>query len=72
MNRHRPRNKRAPWPDTPMAHAFLIALAKWVLTHRDDVDAKVTLPVGVAGAEEVLNVLHALETARLANEGAQP
>jgi hypothetical protein len=25
------------------------------------VDAKVTLPVGVAGAEEVLNVLHALE-----------
>ena len=36
------------------------------------VDAKVTLPVGVAGAEEVLNVLHALEKARLANEGMQP
>ena len=64
MNRHRRHGKRAPWPDTPMAHAFLIALAKWVLTHHADTEAQVTLPIGVVGTEEVLKVLHALEKAR--------
>jgi hypothetical protein len=54
----------ASWPDTSMARAYLIGLTKWALTHHDDIDAKVTLPVGVGGAEELLNVLRALEKAR--------
>jgi hypothetical protein len=56
--------ERALWPDTSMARAYLIALLKWAATNHEDVDARVVLPVGVVGADELLNVLHALEKAR--------
>jgi hypothetical protein len=62
--RHRRRGERAVWPDTTLARAYLIALLKWAGTHHEDVDAKVTLPVGAVGVEELLNVLRALERAR--------
>ena len=61
----RRRGERAHWPDTTMARAFLIALTKWSLTHHDDDDAQVTLPIGVVGAGELRNVLRALEKARI-------
>ena len=70
MNRHRRHGKRAPWPDTTMARAFLIALTKWATAHHADTNAQVTLPVGVVGAVEAMKVLHALEKARA--EGAHP
>lgn len=70
MSAHRQhrRRERALWPDTMMARAYLIALTKWALTHHENIDARVTLPVGVVGAEELLNVLRALEKARLTTE----
>jgi hypothetical protein len=58
------RSEHALWPDTTMAGACLIALTKWAIAHPNDADAKITLPVGVVGAEELMNVLHALEKAR--------
>jgi NUMOD4 motif-containing protein len=58
----------ALWPDTTMARAYLIALTKWALTHHENLKARVTLPIGVVGAEELLNVLRALEKARPATE----
>ena len=58
---------RALWPDTTMAHAFLISLTRWALTHHDDFDAKVVLPIGVVSAEELINVLRALERSRQQN-----
>lgn len=72
---HRRPSKRALWPDTMMARAFLIALTKWAITHHDNIDAKITLPVGIVGAGEVLKVLRALEKARISPsraEGAHP
>jgi hypothetical protein len=51
-----------------MACAYLIALTEWARTHHENLEARVTLPIGVVGAEELLNVLHALERARLATE----
>jgi hypothetical protein len=63
--RHR---ERVLWPNTTMANAYLIALTKWALAHHENLEARVTLPVGVVGAEELLNVLRALEKARLTNE----
>jgi hypothetical protein len=58
------RNGERAWPDTTMARAFLIALTKWALTHHEDDEAKVTLPIGVVGAEELIRVLRALESVR--------
>lgn len=63
-HRRRRHSERALWPDTTMASAFLIALTKWAIAHHNDADAKITLSVGVVGAEELMNVLHALEKAR--------
>jgi hypothetical protein len=62
-HRHRRHRERALWPDTSMARAYLIALL-WAAANHEDVDARVVLPVGVVGADELLNVLHALEKAR--------
>ena len=64
MNRQRRNGERAVWPDTTMAGAFLIALTKWAVVHQNT-DAQVTLPIGVVGAGELLNVLRALEKARI-------
>lgn len=50
--------------DTPMCSAYLAALGRWVVTHHDDADARVVLPVGVVGAEELVRVLQALERSR--------
>jgi hypothetical protein len=63
-HRRRRHGERALWPDTTMASAFLIALTKWAIAHHNDADAKITLPVGAVGVEELMNVLHALEKAR--------
>jgi hypothetical protein len=63
-HRHRRNGERALWPDTTMAHAFLISLAKWTLTHLNDDDAKVMLPTGLVNAEELIRVLRAPESAR--------
>jgi hypothetical protein len=74
MTRRRRNGERAVWPDTTMAGAFLIALTKWAIA-RQDTDAQVTLPIGVVGAGELLNVLRALAKARISPsraEGAQP
>ena len=52
----------------------LIALTKWAIVHQGT-DAQVTLPIGVVGAGELLNVLRALEKARISPSragGAQP
>jgi hypothetical protein len=65
---HRRHSERALWPDTPLASAYLRALTKWAITHHDDTDAQVTLPVGVVGAGDLMKVLRALEKARRANE----
>jgi hypothetical protein len=64
ISSHHQNGERAFWPDTVMARAYLIALLKWAVTHHEDVDARVTLPVGVVNANELLNVLRALEKAR--------
>lgn len=50
--------------ETTMCLAFLRALGEWVTVHQDDPTAQVTLPTGVATAEELTNVLRALEKAR--------
>jgi hypothetical protein len=62
-NRHQYR-ERALWPDTSMARAYLIALLKWAAANHEDAFAKVTLPVDVVDASELMNVLRALEKAR--------
>ena len=56
--------ERRAWPDTQMSRAFLIALGRWLLAHHDDVEARITLPIGVVGGEELTNVLRALERAQ--------
>ena len=55
---------RAPWPDTQMAHAFLIGLAKFVCTHHENDGAKVMLPIGAFNVGELIQFLRALERAR--------
>jgi hypothetical protein len=55
---------RAVWPDTAMAHAFLSALVRWAMAHRDDEAAKVVLPVGILTLAELVQVLRALAAAR--------
>jgi hypothetical protein len=60
----RQHRERAVWPDTSIARAYLVALLKWAATNLEDVDARVVLPVGVVNANELLNVLRALEKAR--------
>jgi hypothetical protein len=75
MNRHRRHGERSRWPDTTLACAYLTALTKWAVTHHEDPAAFVTLPIGVVVADELLNVLRALERARISPsraEGAQP
>ena len=47
-----------------MARAFLIALTKWAIAHHGDADAKIMLPVGIVGIDDLMNVLRALEKAR--------
>lgn len=67
MNRHthhRGYRERATWPDTVMSAAFLAALARWTLVHHDDVEATVMLPTGRVTAEQLIQVLCALEAAR--------
>jgi hypothetical protein len=61
---HRRHRERALWPDTSMARAYLIALLKWAAANHEDVDARVVLSVGVVNANELLNVLRALDRAR--------
>jgi hypothetical protein len=63
---------RSRWHDhnTSMCHAFLRALARWLLAHHGDAKAKVVLPVGVVGAEELVRVLRALEIARQSGNAA--
>jgi hypothetical protein len=61
---HRRHREHALWPDTSMARAYLIALLKWAAANHEDIDARVVLPVGVVGADELLNVLRALDRAR--------
>lgn len=63
---HRQPAERWSDHDTSMCRAYLAALGRWVMAHHDDVDAKVVLPVGIVGAEELMRVLHALEIARQA------
>jgi hypothetical protein len=67
-NTYRRRRPVERWSDhdTSMCKAYLAALGRWVLTHHDDTDAKVVLPVGVVSAEELVRVLRALEIARQA------
>lgn len=60
----RRQGERALWPDTSMARAFLIALTKWAIAHHGDADAKIMLPVGIVGIDDLMNVLRALEKAR--------
>jgi hypothetical protein len=62
-NRHQYR-ERALWPDTSMARAYLVALLKWAAANHEDASARVVLPVGVVNANELLNVLRALDRAR--------
>jgi hypothetical protein len=57
-------NNRSLWPDTALSHAFLIALAQWAIAHHEAADARITLPVGVVDAVELLKVMRALERAR--------
>ena len=59
--------RTASWPDTTMARAFLVALARWAIAHHDDGSATIMLPTGAATAEELMRVLRALETARRAS-----
>ena len=61
---YRRQSERALWPNTTMASAYLIAITEWARTHHENLEARVTLPIGVVGAEEVLKVLRALEKAR--------
>ena len=67
---YRPRKPapRARWSnhDTSMCRAYLVALARWVIAHHDDADARVVLPVGIVGVEELTKVLRGLEVARQA------
>jgi hypothetical protein len=62
--RHRRNGERALWPDTSMAHAYLIALLKWAIANHEDASARVTLPVGIVDASELMNVLRALDRAQ--------
>ena len=50
--------------DTVMAHAFLLALGRWLARHHHDPSAVITLPTGCVSAEELAQVLLALERAR--------
>jgi hypothetical protein len=52
--------------DTSMCAAFLRALGRWVLANHGEADARVVLPVGIVGAEELVRVLRALEISRQA------
>jgi hypothetical protein len=54
MNRHR---QNGVWPDTALSRAYLVALGKWVVTNQDDDGAKVALPIGVVGIEELTKVM---------------
>jgi hypothetical protein len=67
-NAYRRRQSAERWSyhDTSMCHAYLIALGRWVLTHHNETNAKVVLPAGIVGAEELTKVLRALEIARQA------
>jgi hypothetical protein len=49
---------------TSICEAYLAALERWVIAHHGDAGAKVVLPVGVVGAEELVRVLRALEISR--------
>ena len=64
-HRHRRHGERWSDRDTSMCKAYLVALGRWVLTHRED--AVVVLPTGYATAEELVNVLRALEKSAAAN-----
>jgi hypothetical protein len=59
LRRHSP-----GWPDTAMAQAYLTALVAWVRRHMNDSAAKVVLPVGLATAAEVGQVLRAFDRAQ--------
>jgi hypothetical protein len=67
MSRRR-NGKRAVWPDTQIACAYLTALTKWAQIHHQNLNAKITLPIGVVGVDELMNVLRALEKARQTTE----
>ena len=62
--RRRRYGERAVWPDTVMSRAFMRALADWTLVHHEDADATVMLPTGRVTAEQLIQVLRALEAAR--------
>ncbi len=65
-HRHNGRSDRRWPPDTVMARAFLIALGRWLAAHHDDLDATIMLPTGTVTAEQLGQVLRALERARQA------
>jgi hypothetical protein len=50
--------------DTTLASAYLAALAAWAARHQTDPEVTVMLPVGLAAADEVAQVLRALNRAR--------
>lgn len=70
MSNHRQRGQRqsAMSYDTPMATAFLAALAGWVARHTNDPEATTMLPVGLASVSEVAAVLRGLHQARQQGE----
>jgi hypothetical protein len=69
---HRRRGERAAWPNTAMARAYLVALLNWASTNHANADARVTLPVGIVGPTELMNVLRALEKARQQTDYPRP
>ena len=71
MSNHTRRRHRgaAHWAegDSPFCSAFLIALGRWILAHKNDPTAQITLPTGRVGLEELTKVLRGLERARQKN-----
>jgi hypothetical protein len=63
---HHRRRRGAHWAehDTPLCSAFLIAVARWCMAHRDDPAARVMLPTGCVTVAELVRVLGGLEAAR--------
>ena len=52
-------NRQAAVPDTVMAHAFLLALRRWLSARRTS-SQKIAIPTGVVSDDELVRVLRAL------------
>jgi hypothetical protein len=57
MSRHA---EPAGLPHTALAAAFLQALQRWTLKHRDDAGTRIVIPAGTVGAPELRQVVLAL------------